>query len=318
MRQGRDAPAVVIDRSGGVLRVQLWASHLGADTVLLVDTDYASQSQGVESSKLEAKAYRCAPRTVAAAAGRRRVEVALTFVPPDASAAPVIATIPRAIQIASMVDARPFPDKSLIGENIEQSLSVAVHASAPVTDFTTQSLKASLSAWGVKISDKADLVLTSQIVSLFVKEGNRYEASAAFGFRLQDREGHALWEGTTDGQASAWGRSLSPGNYSEALSEASVAAYAKLLSDLTFQAAWAGRSPIQPSLTPKTNAISAGDLKGKILMLMKEGVAEGVIESYARTHQLAGPLSAEEIVDWKRSGIAESVIKATLNQEKIE
>ena len=44
---------------------------------------------------------------------------------------------------------------------------------------------------------------------------------------------------------------------------------------------------------------------------MQEGVGADVIKLYVRSHPLAAPLTADEIIDWKRSGIADAVIEAT-------
>lgn len=42
------------------------------------------------------------------------------------------------------------------------------------------------------------------------------------------------------------------------------------------------------------------------------GVGEEVIVSYVKGVRIGPPLSAEEIVDWKKAGIADAVIRAAV------
>lgn len=70
------------------------------------------------------------------------------------------------------------------------------------------------------------------------------------------------------------------------------------------------------SASPPASAISGGmaapELKGKLLVLVREGVGTDVLVAYAKSHPLASALSAEDILDWKKSGIPEPVIEAAL------
>jgi len=68
-----------------------------------------------------------------------------------------------------------------------------------------------------------------------------------------------------------------------------------------------GAAASVPAATPSG---SAALLKSKILALMQEGVGTDVILSYVRANRLATALTAEEIIDWKKAGIAEAVILA--------
>lgn len=52
-------------------------------------------------------------------------------------------------------------------------------------------------------------------------------------------------------------------------------------------------------------------LKTKVLSLMRERVGSDVILAYVRANRLAAPLTAEEIVEWKRAGISDEAIRAT-------
>lgn len=65
-----------------------------------------------------------------------------------------------------------------------------------------------------------------------------------------------------------------------------------------------------PAPAPRATADAAA-LKSQVLALMQEGVGADVIRLYVRSHPLAAPLTADEIIDWKKSGIAETIIEAT-------
>ena len=51
-------------------------------------------------------------------------------------------------------------------------------------------------------------------------------------------------------------------------------------------------------------------MKTQILDLMREGIGTDVIRSFVRAHPLSTPLSAAEIIDWKKAGIPDTVIDA--------
>jgi hypothetical protein len=56
---------------------------------------------------------------------------------------------------------------------------------------------------------------------------------------------------------------------------------------------------------------AAAALKSKIVALMQEGVGADVIVAYVRANRLASALTAEEIIDWKKAGISDAIIRAT-------
>jgi len=72
-----------------------------------------------------------------------------------------------------------------------------------------------------------------------------------------------------------------------------------------------------PSVAPASSAMSASELKSKLIALMQEGVGSDVLVAYVKSRRVAAPLSAEEIVDWKRSGIPEPVIEAAIAQAPV-
>jgi hypothetical protein len=60
--------------------------------------------------------------------------------------------------------------------------------------------------------------------------------------------------------------------------------------------------------------IAPSALKEKVLVLMREGVGTDVIVAFVESNRISSALTAEEILDWKKSGIAEPVIQAALSQ----
>jgi hypothetical protein len=69
--------------------------------------------------------------------------------------------------------------------------------------------------------------------------------------------------------------------------------------------------PGQPAAPAVASSRSAADLESKILALVHEGVGTDVIVSYVRANRLPAPLTAEQIIEWKKAGIPDDVIRAT-------
>ena len=68
-----------------------------------------------------------------------------------------------------------------------------------------------------------------------------------------------------------------------------------------------------PAPRPAAAAAGVSVLKAKVLELQKEGVGTDVIVAFVRANRPAAPLTAEEIIDWKKSGISDDVIRATFS-----
>jgi hypothetical protein len=79
-------------------------------------------------------------------------------------------------------------------------------------------------------------------------------------------------------------------------------------------AASAPTAPAAQAPPTKSLGLSNAELKAKILDLMKENVSVDVIVAYVKSRRVASPLSADEIIDWKRAGIAEPVIETAIAQ----
>ncbi len=66
-----------------------------------------------------------------------------------------------------------------------------------------------------------------------------------------------------------------------------------------------------PASRPAAAAADVSMLKAKVLELQKEGVGTDVIVSFVRANRPRAALTADEIIDWKKSGIPDDVIRAT-------
>jgi len=217
----------------------------------------------------------------------------------------------RPIDIRPLIDARSIPDLSLVGENRERRAPRPVRATSSVADFATQVLKKCLSEWGVRLG--SGLTLRGEITNLFVTEENTYSTAVNIRFQLEDETASVLWTGIATGDARQWGRSFSEENYNEQISDALKRTFAHLLSNPGFQAAWAGKRS-----DSRAEVLAPAEMKSKVLEMIKASVGEEVIAGYVRGVRLSAKLTAEEIVDWKKSGIPESVIGAALTQGQRE
>ncbi len=221
------------------------------------------------------------------------------------------ATPARAIEVRPLVDARALPDLSVVGENREHKTPRPVRATSSVADFATAVLRQCLGEWGVRLG-KGGLVLSGEITNLFVMEDQTYSTAVSIRFRLEDSEGKTLWEGIATGDAHQWGRSFEEENYVEEISDALKRTYANLVNLQPFREAWAGR----PVGIPAPATVAPATLKAKILEMMKAGISNETIVGYVHGLQVSPGLGSEEILDWKRSGVSEEVIRATL--ERVE
>jgi hypothetical protein len=213
----------------------------------------------------------------------------------------------RSIEVFPLTDARSLTDLSLVGENRERKTARPVRATSSVAAFSTTVLKKCLADWGVRLGPSG-LVLKGEITNLWVAEENTYSTQANVRFKLEGQDGAVLWEGIAVGDAHQWGRSFSEENYNEQISDALKKTFANLLSNPGFQAAWSGERPAtEVSVEPL-------EVKARVLELMKAGVGDDVIESYLRGVKLSRSLNATEIVEWKRSGISDRVIRAAVER----
>jgi hypothetical protein len=83
--------------------------------------------------------------------------------------------------------------------------------------------------------------MRSEILDLQVIEGGFFNGQARIRFDL-DIGGRSVWEATLEGKSKRWGRSNSPENYNEALSNAFNEVVRQLVQDESFGKALSGAS----------------------------------------------------------------------------
>ena len=118
-----------------------------------------------------------------------------------------------------------------------------------------------------------------------------------------------MWEGIATGDAHQWGSSFSAENYNEEISDALKKTYAALVSNPGFQRAWAGEKD-----SAKQRRMTAAQAKAKVLGMLGSGVGEDVIAAYIGGTRIEPPITADEIVDWKKAGISDRIIRAAVSK----
>jgi hypothetical protein len=175
-------------------------------------------------------------------AGGGPVVVPLTYTPEHAkeSIKPYPAEVPQArIFVGHFEDKRDKVDA--IGVNVEHSNPVQIVSGSDPVEFFRQTLATQLKRAGLTVVDdqsQADRVIDGELTRFWVEEGNSYKADVVARIRVTDKGGMRRWEGDVVGQGETFGRSLSPENYRQALSDAMVrVTYESLLINPEFQKA---------------------------------------------------------------------------------
>jgi hypothetical protein len=242
--------------------------------------------------------------------GAKEMRLALRFTPKENVTANLPSTDTarpvRTIDVMALIDVRELSDRSLVGENRERKTPRPIKATTSVAEFATEVLQRCLSEWGVRLG-AGDLVLRGEITNLLVTEDQTYSTASAIRFRLEDQTGMVVWEGIASGDAHQWGRSFSAENYNEQISDALKKTFASLVSNPGFQKAWAGEPSVAEGAT-----VSPAEVKAKVLEMVQAGVGEAVLISYVRGLRISPPLTADEIIAWKRAGITDRVIEAAV------
>lgn len=219
-------------------------------------------------------------------------------------------------EILLVSDARTEP-ANLIGRNIEKGENTPVFARTPVGPWVTQVLAQSFREWGTPSTSGADLVVEPELVKLFVVEEHTYKAEVTMKFRLKQRDGTEIWAGVVGGAASRFGRSLKEDNYQEVLSDALLSCISKFWADPSFRDAWASGKSMKAATSASSSTTPSETLppeaaKAKLLALKEAGLDDETLAAWVRRVALTRPLSADDLIDWRGSGIPQAVIKAAL------
>jgi hypothetical protein len=168
------------------------------------------------------------------------VVVPLAYAPEHAkeSIRPYPGTVPPTrIYIGRIEDKREKMDA--IGVNLEHATPVQIVAGSDPVGFFRQTLALQLRRAGLSVTEdpaQAERTITGDLTRFWVEESNNYQGDVAATIRVSDRSGAVRWEGAVTGHGENFGRSLSPENYSQTLSDAIVRlTYDSLLPNSEFQ-----------------------------------------------------------------------------------
>ncbi len=213
------------------------------------------------------------------------------------------------------IEDRRQNDHSLIGENREKDTSRPIYSNKNISAFTTETLKQAFTAWGGKTSNNADISLHGEIVQLFVIETHLYVAEVRINFYLKDKQGKVIWEGSKYGKAKRFGKSMSSGNYNEALGDALRESFSQLFSDEMFCASWTSHNAGKVSASGQ-QGVEPTSIKDELIKLINAGFDEATLLGHIKQTKLSRKLTANELIEWKKSGIPIKVINQLLTEDK--
>jgi hypothetical protein len=128
------------------------------------------------------------------------------------------------VHLAQVVDKRQ--NKEQIGQNVEDDDKppIPVYAAEKTpAEFLRGVMQEELRNFGIEQTEApeaADRIITVELNKFWVEEGNNYVAQIQGIAQVTNKGGSILWKGPVAGDGRTFGRSLSPANYNEALSDA--------------------------------------------------------------------------------------------------
>lgn len=162
---------------------------------------------------------------------------------PDALAKVEVPSDAR-LYIALVADVRKDP--GLIGKSSssDEGRNYIRSTGSLPADYLRDALTHQLGRAGFSIQQTqkgASLVLSTQVMTFFVREGQDYEAEVSARFELRDKAGDVVFAQRVTGTKSQWGRTLSEENYEEVIAKATAELIANLVSHPGFKRALAER-----------------------------------------------------------------------------
>lgn len=264
----------------------------------------------------------------ARAADSGPLDISLRYVPQE-SVGTSVANLPLGINerpvALSMEDGRTGADPAVIGETTDDDDRVWPVRSANLVPYINEVLTRNAGEWGIRTDPNAPLKLAGRLMRFKVSESNKavgstYNADVQVGFTLKDAKGQLLWQGTSAGDATRYGRARSADNMNEVLSDALKEAYAGLFNDSGLQNAWLGNAkPIASNPAGGTSsgggaAVAPPALLDELVKLKKQGFTPDLLVDYVNQKTISPTLSADDMVKWKNAGMPQEVIKAALDR----
>lgn len=220
------------------------------------------------------------------------------------------------LEILLVADARTERG-NVIGRNIEKGGDIPVRTTTNLAYWVREVLVESFRDWGTPSTPGAGLVVEPELLKLFVVEEHTYKAEVAMRFHLTRRDGTVIWAGIVGGSASRFGRSLKEENYQQVLSDALLSCISKFWADPGFRRAWATGKPVDTSGGEASKPTAAETLTpeaamAKLLLLQEAGFDEDGLAAWVRRVDFTRPLSADDMIAWKKAGIPQVAIRAAM------
>lgn len=259
---------------------------------------------------------------VHAAPERNTRAIDLAFVPQESVAAPRPALAggmtDRPVRV-TVQEARGLTDPRQVGVQIDDGRErYAWIAGQDVPATVGRFVEEILRGWSVRVDPAADRELALELTRYQVTEtdqavGSTYTADVAFRATLR-LGGQPAWSGSASGEARRYGRGESASNSNEVLSDALKNTLAGLLNHGGLQSAWASdQAPTgvrDVGSVPVTLAPPA--MLQELLRLRDAGAGTEVLVAFVRQRGVAAPLSADDVLAWRRAGIPDEVVTAAL------
>jgi hypothetical protein len=125
-------------------------------------------------------------------------------------------------------------NKATVG--LTKDTNQPVLTNTDVSQFCTAQFRDTLKGAGANLLQAGDLRVNSELQTFTVEEGGSYVAKVILKVSVQ-RSGVETWSAIFSGQSNRWGRSFSPDNYNEALSNALAQAFRNVLLSKEFATA---------------------------------------------------------------------------------
>ena len=210
-------------------------------------------------------------------------------------------------------DARSGEDPSVVGaQQLKDKLLYQWKAEQPVEDGVRKMAEETLKSWGVAVSADSFTRLELAIKTVYVDEvpetfGSSYRAEV----ELMGRVAESDTAGSTSRVVRGTGKRSGPDKRAKLCNEALTLALEDALAQLLTAPAPATAAPTAAVVdATDANAVTPKAMLKELMRLKEAGVGDQILLNYVRQRKLASPLSVDDILHWKVSGLPESVIQA--------
>jgi len=148
-----------------------------------------------------------------------------------------LAAVPVALAVRDM-----RKDPTAVG--VFEDDGFVVRTSMNVGQYTASKMGDMLRAAGARLTEQPVAGIETDLVEYTVVEGGMFKGTVRLQVTVKQGASPSGWSKLYEGTSSRWGRSHSPENFNEALSNALAEATQKLLNDEEFARALVGEAPM--------------------------------------------------------------------------